>query len=620
MSIIRKRLRIGGMTCVNCQNRIERELKGADGIRKVTVSYNTGFADITYDSDFLTLEDITDMIERLDYQVLPETEKTGGNIGKAAELLAVIAAFYVLLQRFGILNLLVPGQLADTKMGYGMLFVIGLITSVHCIAMCGGINLSQCIPRGADGEENSGRLVVFLPSFLYNTGRVISYTMIGFLLGAVGMVIGGGSGTGISALFQGILKIIAGIFMVIMGVNMLGIFPLLRRFNLRMPKALAAKIGREKAVSRQPLIVGFLNGLMPCGPLQSMQIVALASGNPFVGALSMLLFSLGTVPLMLGLGSLVSALGRKFSRTVMNIGAVLVVVLGLAMLSQGCSLSGLFLPDHFLAPEIGETDTAAAEAEIAGGVQVVNSTLTPGRYPNITVQAGIPVKWVIDAPAGSINGCNYKMLLREYGLEHEFTEGENIIEFTPTQAGAVQYACWMGMIRGNIFVTDGNETGEAPSAGIPAEVPVPAGYRIPSGQLAVAQLSQDENGQEMQEVSIDLTENGFYPAVVVVESDVQVVWHINNTLAEAGDGTQLLAPAYSTKLGLGQGENILYLYPQDSFEVSTGDNRFYAYVKVVEDISQVDGEAVRQEVDGFETLIYPNAVFESSGMGCCGGY
>ena len=72
-----------------------------------------------------------------------------------------------------------------------------------------------------------------------------------------------------------------------------------------------------------------------------MQIVALASGNPLAGAFSMFMFSLGTVPLMLGLGSFVSLLGKRFTKRVMEIGAVLVVVLGLAMLSQGFSLSGL---------------------------------------------------------------------------------------------------------------------------------------------------------------------------------------------------------------------------------------------------------------------------------------
>ena len=157
----------------------------------------------------------------------------------------------------------------------------------------------------------------------------------------------------------------------------------------------------------------------------------------------MLMFSLGTVPLMLGLGSLVSALGRKFARSVMSVGAVLVVVLGLAMLTQGGSLAGLRLPF---------SGTDGAKAQMVDGMQVVNSTLAPGQYPTITVQAGIPVKWTIDAPSGSINGCNYKMIIQEYGMEYAFQEGENVIEFTPLEEGTIPYSCWMGMIRGSIIV------------------------------------------------------------------------------------------------------------------------------------------------------------------------
>ena len=177
----------------------------------------------------------------------------------------------------------------------------------------------------------------------------------------------------------------------------------------------------------------------------------------------MFIFSLGTVPLMLGLGFGVSALGKKFTGKVMNVGAVLVVVLGLAMLSQGGALSGLILPKEILTSsdnsaagkEQGADDT---DIQIIDGKQVINSTLLPGSYPNITVQTNTPVKWTINAPTGSINGCNYKMLISEYSIEYDFQEGENVIEFTPTESGTYPYSCWMGMIRGNIVVTDSSET------------------------------------------------------------------------------------------------------------------------------------------------------------------
>ncbi|MDO5152247.1 MAG: sulfite exporter TauE/SafE family protein [Eubacteriales bacterium] len=505
-NIMQKKLQIGGMTCVNCQKKIERKLRGTAGIVKASVSYNTGTADITYRTDILSLEDISGVIRQLGYDVLPQNGGRPDTL-RVAGTLAVIVCLYVLLQNFGILNLLVPSRLADTQMGYGLLFVMGLITSVHCVAMCGGINLSQCIPTGQDSQAKRGAAATLLPAVLYNLGRVISYTAIGFLLGLVGFFIGGGSEAGVPVLLQGILKLAAGICMVIMGVNMLGLFPRLRVLTLRPPKFLAAKINAQKWKSSRPLIVGLLNGLMPCGPLQSMQIVALASANPFAGALSMLLFSLGTVPLMLGLGSIVSVLGKKFTHAVTNVGAVLVVVLGLAMLCQGGSLSGLLQPDTLLllililcvlgvaaslpfsksshrraslaaaacvavlllafwgsrSMELGGSSAAeeAPVSDVETDVQVITSTLTVGRYPNITVQAGIPVKWIIDAPAGSINGCNYRMIVREYGIEHTFQEGENIIEFTPSEEGTFQYTCWMGMIRGSIVVTGESADGAA---------------------------------------------------------------------------------------------------------------------------------------------------------------
>lgn len=656
------RLHIGGMTCVNCQNKIEQSLNRTVGIISANVSYNNATADIVYDGEKISLKEIITAIENLDYEVILRKKSAGPSITNIICMLVIIVSLYVMLQSMGILNLLVPSRLADTKMGYGMLFVIGLITSVHCIAMCGGINLSQCIPQMTQGEpDDTGRPAIFRPALAYNMGRVLSYTTVGFVLGLVGFLIGGGTEVGLSIFLQGILKIIAGLFMVIMGINMLGLFPWLRKFTIRMPKFLARRVGNQKAKATRPFIVGILNGFMPCGPLQSMWLVALAAGNPFAGALSMFLFSLGTVPLMLGLGSIVSALGRKFADKVTTVGAVLVVVLGLAMLSQGGSLSGWLPPDLLLILVIAlcisgvmlsiptpkkalknliravsvivvigayalwgfqgtllqNSPAADTDAEIVDGVQVISSTLQPGRYPNITVQAGIPVKWVIDAPEGSINGCNNRILIQDYGIEYTFHTGENVIEFTPANAGTVRYSCWMGMIRGNIFVTD--ETGgDITVSGSEVSVPTPAGYSIPTETIAIAAPATDEYGSAIQEVSIELTDTGFTPAVIVVQRDLPVYWEIDNSMADAEDGTALLAPYYSTQLLLGPGQNLLSLYPLESFDVSTGDNRFYCYVKVVDALSAVDEAAIREEVAAYEPLIYPPEIFESSGMSCCG--
>ena len=195
--------------------------------------------------------------------------------------------------------------------------------------------------------------------------------------------------------------------------------------------------------------------------------------------------------------------------------------------------------------------------------------------------------------------------------------GENVIEFTPTNTGTVRYSCWMGMIQGNIFVTDGTE-GEIAAVNGEVSVPTLAGYTIPTETLAIATINTDEYGNELQEVNIKLTDEGFTPAVIVVQRDLPVYWNIENTQTDSENGTKLLAPYYSTQLLLGTGQNQLGLYPTESFDVSTEDNRFYCYVKVVDDLSAVDEAAIQEEVAAYEPLIYPQEVFESSGMSCCG--
>jgi len=243
---------------------------------------------------------------------------------------------------------------------------------------------------------------------------------------------------------------VAGIFMVITRLYMLNIFPWLRKLNPRMPKIFANKINEQKASnSNSPLYVGLLNGLMPCGPLQAMQLYALSTGDPVKGALSMLLFSLGTVPLMFGLGALSSVLTKKFRSKMMNASAVLVVILGVFMFSNGMTLSGYALPSS-----TNNNISGSEVADIVDGVQLVTTTLSSGGYEPITVQTGIPVQWNIQAEPGTINGCNNRIIIPEYNIEKELVPGDNIIEFTPTESGAIPYSCWMGMIRSQISVYD----------------------------------------------------------------------------------------------------------------------------------------------------------------------
>ncbi|GHT70935.1 heavy metal-associated domain-containing protein [Spirochaetia bacterium] len=626
--------RIGGMTCVNCQNRIEKKLKSTVGVEDATVNYSTGTATVTWNPSVVTFNEIKAAIETLDYKVLKEPVPGGKAASPVTEIigtLVIILSLYVLLRGLGISTITSAFPLAEAGMGYGMLFVIGLITSVHCIAMCGGINLSQCLPTAAAAPQEGKRWKVLFPSILYNAGRVISYTTVGIIVGALGSVIT------VSGRFQGIVQLAAGVFMVIMGINMLGIFQgsagtILRRFNLSMPKIFARKIDEQKAGNKNPLIIGLLNGLMPCGPLQAMQLYALSTGSPIAGGISMFLFSMGTVPLMFGIGTLGSFLsgakGHDFSRRVMKVGAIIITVMGMTMFTYGWGLAGLsfnFVDKAVaainpLASKTGGAGDGAFVPVIENGVQIINSTLSGGRYPAITVQQGIPVKWIINAPAGSINGCNNRMIVREYGIEHRFTPGENLVEFTPTKSGKFSYSCWMGMIRSSITVIEEGQS--IADIGEPNLNPTPAGVAIPTDNVSLAEIQGPETyGFPYQTITLNLRDDGIDPGVIVFQRNMPALLVINNNSLDPGN-SRLIFPAYYTRLDIEQGENAIELMPTNDFDFSTGDNVFYGYVKMVDDLNKVDIEAIKTEVENYETMIYPDAYFEaaaSAGGGCCGG-
>jgi sulfite exporter TauE/SafE/plastocyanin domain-containing protein len=630
---------IGGMTCANCQNRIERKLRSVAGVEEAAVDYVSGKASVTWNPETVTLAEIKAAVETLDYKVLDETaeHKAKTRIKTAAGTLLIIAALYMLMRNLGIGAASSALPLAQSGMNYGMLFVLGIITSLHCAAMCGGINLSQCLPQGggvagaetpqrgeaearsaAAGGETSPRKPLFIAPILYNFGRVVSYTAVGALAGALGSVVT------ISGRFQGIVQIIAGLFMIVMGINMLNLFPALRRFAPRMPKIFAGKRDEARFKGRGPLVVGLLNGLMPCGPLQAMQIYALSAGSPVAGGVSMFLFSLGTVPLMFGLGALSSALsgakGKVFARRVQNAGAVLVTAMGLMMLTYGWSLGGLPVPADAIAGIFEKKDGGAEEIftpVIKNGAQIIGSTLSSGRYPAITARQGIPVKWTITAPAGSINGCNNRMIIREYGIEHRFTPGENVIEFMPEKAGKFYYSCWMGMIRGSITVIAEGQSAE--NIAEPNVNPIPAGVTISTDGIALAEIQNENGSSGYQKVAVNLRDDGIEPAVIIVQRNIPTEWIINNNSLDPGN-SRLVFPAYHARIDIEQGNNVIQLLPSGDFDFSTADNVFYGYVKVVEDLNNVDIDAVKTEAENFETMIYPDTYFESAqqGGGCCG--
>ena len=191
-----------------------------------------------------------------------------------------------------------------------MLFITGLLTSIHCISICGAINLMAVLDNSI--KRNLKRPI------LYNLGRLISYTLVGGIVGFLGNVFQ------INSTISGIIIVIASILMLSMSLNMLGIIKF-KRFNFF----------KYKTKSRNPFVIGILNGLMPCGPLQAMQVYALTTGSFIKGAISMILFGLGTVPLMLFTGVILNIIKAKEKIITIKFASILILFLSIVMLNRG---------------------------------------------------------------------------------------------------------------------------------------------------------------------------------------------------------------------------------------------------------------------------------------------
>ena len=469
--------RVLGMTCAHCEARVSKAARSISGVKSAKASFAKKTLEVTYDSSKIEeaalTEAVTRAVEAEGYRVAG-LQKAAHPISKVIPVALLLIGLYLLLRYTVGFDFFGYIPKIDSTLSLSALFVTGLLTSVHCVAMCGGINLSQSV--GANGSTT----IRLTNPLLYNLGRVISYTLIGAIVGGLGSVLY------LSETVKGIVLILAAIGMLLMGLSMLGWLP--SWLVPRAPRFLAARLGKAGR-GKGPLVVGLLNGLMPCGPLQAMQLYALASGSVLTGALSMFLFSLGTVPLMLGAGAAFSFLKGKYTYLIQRVSAVLVIFFAIVMTASSLALFGVRTSPTLSAAPVA---TAAAEeksnsllqqaldkgylpAKLDGGVQKVQANLNPAVYPFIIVQKGVPVEFTITAEEQNITGCNQTVVLPSYDVKKALTTGDNVIKFTPEETGIISYTCWMGMLDGRILVMDDLfTTSDNTASSVPSATPAPA--------------------------------------------------------------------------------------------------------------------------------------------------
>lgn len=135
---------------------------------------------------------------------------------------------------------------------------------------------------------------------------------------------------------------------------------------------------------------------------------------------------------------------------------LVVVLVGVVVFfASGCQSRGLEGASGISGEKAAENNAPHENAAtIDGDVQTVTTRFSSRSYAPITLQAGMPVKWIIQMDKADLNGCNNEMIIPKYGIDQKLSAGETIVTFTPTQTGTIPYSCWMGMIRSSITVVD----------------------------------------------------------------------------------------------------------------------------------------------------------------------
>jgi sulfite exporter TauE/SafE len=181
--------------------------------------------------------------------------------------------------------------------------VLGLLGSSHCVVMCGGVVAMTCSSLPLNRR---GRVFAQLPYVLaYNAGRVSSYALAGAAIGALGSTV-----AHFAAIerFQLLLRLAAGAAMLAVGLYVAGATASLRWVE-RVAQPLWRRVARLAGALvpvRSPghaMALGLLWGFMPCGLVYAALALALASGSALAGAATMGAFGIGTLPMLLALGS-----------------------------------------------------------------------------------------------------------------------------------------------------------------------------------------------------------------------------------------------------------------------------------------------------------------------------
>jgi sulfite exporter TauE/SafE len=278
----------------------ESELGDLSNVTSVKSSLKNNSVEITGDFGNKTLEQIAEeltiSLKPHGYTVSIEKQEIKTNWEDFKIAIPIAVAFgllFIAFQKMGIVNFV------DTSnVSYGTAFLIGIIASLStCMAVVGGLVLSMSATFAKEGDPTSLKLrgaSKVRPQLMFHGSRIVAFFILGGVIGSIGSAFV----LNTSAVF--ILSLLVGIVMLILGLNLLDIFPWAKRLQPRMPKFIGKHALDISKLNHRltPILVGIATFFLPCGFTQSMQLYTLTTGSFVEGGLTMLSFALGTLPVL----------------------------------------------------------------------------------------------------------------------------------------------------------------------------------------------------------------------------------------------------------------------------------------------------------------------------------
>ncbi len=451
-------INIKGMHCRSCEILLEKEIGIVYGVRHVRIHHKKGLGEIEYEGAF-DLPAIEKAVIRAGYTLGKEDTRHffSHDPMDYMELIAVaciIFILYAILYLFGVFNLNLRVSATPGLMG---VLIIGLTAGIStCMALIGGLVLGIS-SRHAALHPEATTAQKFKPHIFFNIGRLVSYTVLGGVIGLLG------SAFKLSSSLLGILTVLLGCTMFLLGLKLIALFPRLHNKSIALPKSISRCFGLHQETKeyshRGSFITGALTFFVPCGFTQAMQLYAVSTGSMTQGALIMGVFALGTLPGILGIGGLTSAMKGTFARYFFKFAGLIVILLALFNIKSGLSLAGFDLRVSwpFEATYVVPNDTgggsfrpqsSSGTARLENGVQIIEMVQAGNGYSprQFTIKKDVPVIWNIKST--NPYSCAAYISMPSANIAQPLKGGDNVINFTPTKVGQMRFTCSMGMYSG----------------------------------------------------------------------------------------------------------------------------------------------------------------------------